>query len=210
MQTENKNILSFLSNGLFKKQSLSIYVVSLCSALFVTTSLQNAFIFSIVAFVILMLTTLINHYVLKLAETQTTKVIVTAVVSVSVVLIVKMLVEAFLPTFYTNVGTYIVLFAINILLVYKDLVGVTSSIKADVVLALKDAVYFGVALVVIALFREFFGTGSIQMGSTSLLESAKLSTYAIPTLVQPMGAFLIAGILFAVVAAIQNKKGAQK
>ena len=79
------------------------------------------------------------------------------------------------------------------------------------------AIGFALSLSIVGFFREFLGTGQIILGQTlplgfeyTFLGNAGLDKYAYSILVQPPGAFLVIGIILAIITAYRQKKGAKK
>ena len=129
-----------------------------------------------------------------------------------------MLVDAFAPALAAELGVFIALITVNCVVFGRaESFASKNSVGKSALDGMGVAVGFALALVIIGFFREFFGTGMIQLGKIlplgfeyAVLGNAGLDKYAFSVLVQPPGAFLVIGFILAVIVAVRQAKGAKK
>ncbi len=125
-----------------------------------------------------------------------------------------MLTEAFLPDLYQSLGVFISLIVVNCIILGR---AESFASKNSVGLSLLDGIGSGIgytlALVVIAVIREFFGTGGFAIGVYFPIKEIHLilipQKYTISLLTQPTGGFLTFGIVLGIVAYIGQRKAAK-
>lgn len=211
-----ETLMNVFSKGILKENGLFVMVLGMCPALAVTATLEGALGMGILVIIILTMTNIsvssIRNYV-----PSTVRIPIYVIIIATEVTVMKMLVDAFAPDLAAELGVFIALITVNCIILGR---AESFASKNGVVRSMLDglgvAIGFALALALIGLFREFFGTGMLVFGKTlplgfeyTLFENAGLDKYAFQVLVQPPGAFLMIGFLLATMVAIRQSKGAK-
>ena len=129
---------------------------------------------------------------------------------------VKMFTNAFLPELYSTLGVFISLIVVNcIVLGRAEAYASKNNVFDSLIDALGMGVGYTMALCIMAFFREFLGTGGFTIGKIfTFIPEAKLQIipkgYEISMFQNPAGAFIVFGLILAVIAFINNRKAELK
>ncbi len=208
--TNKENLLK----GLIKENPLFVSVLGMCPSLAVTTSLENALGMGIGVFFVLVLSNLIISLIMShpgLAElVRPVRIPVYIVVIATLVTIVEMLMAAFLWDIFLALGVFIPLIVVNcIILGRAEAFASKNKPVASVMDGIGMSLGFTGALIIISLFREVLGKGTITIWGDAVLnvrfifDFLKIEPMAM--FVQPVGAFLSFGLILATITAIANK-----
>lgn len=189
-------------NGIIKENPTFIIMLGMCPTLAVTTSGNNGLYMGLTTTAVLAASNLLIS-ALRKAIPDKVRIPAYIVVVASLVTIVQLLLEAYLPVVNELLGIYIPLIVVNCIILGR---AEAYAAKNSVGLSLFDGIGMGlgftVALTIIGSFRELLGAGSI-FGFTILKAGEKFfTTY------EPMLIFILApGALFtlAILTALQNK-----
>ena len=210
------SLMETFSKGIVKENSVFVLALGLTPALAVTTSFEGAFGMGMLVFLVLTLTSLIISTVRNLIPSDI-KILVYVIIITTEVTILKMLVDAFLPALGSQLGIYIALITVNMIILSRaETVASKHKIMPSIFDAFGVALGFLLSLSIIGFLRELIGTGKIELGQllplgfeVSLFDTLGLSSYAFDVFVQPPGAFLIVGLLFALFVSVKQKKEAK-
>lgn len=216
---QNKDQISLFetfTKGIVKENSIFVMALGLTPALAVTTSFEGAFGMGILVFLVLTLTNLIISLTRNIIPNEI-KILVYVMIIATEVTILKMLVDAFLPALASELGIYIALITVNMIILSRaETVASKHKIMPSILDALGVAMGFLLSLSIIGFLRELIGTGKIELGQllplgfeVSLFDTLGLSNYALDVFVQPPGAFFIVGLLFALFVSVKQKKEAK-
>lgn len=205
------------TKGIWKENGIFVMVLGLCPALAVTSTFEGAFGMGILVVLVLAMTNTSVSLIRKVVP-DTVRIPVYVIIIATEVTILKMLVDAFAPALATELGVFIALITVNCVVFGR---AEAFASKNNIPRALLDGIGvglgFGLSLTMIGFFREFLGTGSIVLGKTlplgfeyTVFESLNLGQYAFSILVQPPGAFLVIGLILAIITASKQAKGAKK
>lgn len=205
------------TKGILKENGIFVMVLGLCPALAVTSTFEGAFGMGILVVLVLTMTNTSVSLIRKVVP-DTVRIPVYVIIIATEVTIMKMLVDAFAPALAQELGVFIALITVNCVVFGR---AESFASKNTVLRSALDGVGvglgFGLSLVLIGFFREFLGTGTIVLGKTlplgfeaTVFSGLGLSQYAFGVLVQPPGAFLVIGLILAVITVIRQKKGAKK
>jgi len=209
--TKKENFLK----GLVKENPLFVLMLGTCPSLAITTSVYNAIGMGLAFIVVLILSnlfiSLINYNEKIRNLIQPVRIAVYIVVIATLVTIVEMLMEAFFPTLYDSLGVFISLITVNCVVFGR---AEAYACKAKPVDAIIDGAGMGIgytiAILIIAFVREFFGSGTITIWENVVLDCTKLFSAIgitpISFFIQPAGAFLVFGIILAIMQAVHNHK----
>ncbi len=208
------------SKGLIKENPIFISLLGLCPALAVTTSFEGAFGMALLVIIILTITNIIISAIRNFIPDEI-RIPVYIVVIATIVTVIQMLVQAFVPALYSTLGVFIALITVNCIILgraeaFASKIGVVKSIFDGLGMGLG----FGLAIMLVGFIREFFGTGTIIIGKVftfipefSLIpyaEDSNVPRYFIGVLTTAPGAFIVMGLLLALLVFIQDKRGAKK
>jgi len=120
------------------------------------------------------------------------------VIIATLVSIVDLMMQGFVPALSKSLGIYIPLIVVNCIILgraeaFASKNGVLDSI-AD---ALGIGTGFGLAILLISFIRQLLGTGKLDLFGHHLLTIPGLSENPVSILMLPMGAFLVIGTLLA-------------
>lgn len=201
-------------NGLFVENPLFVMLLGTCPSLATTTSIESALGMGILFLLVLICSNVLISLCRKIIPDDI-RIPSFIVIIATFVTIVKLLTEAFLPELYSTLGVFISLIVVNCIVLGR---AEAFASKNNVVDSLLDGIGMGLgftmALLIIAFFRELIGTGGFTIGKVFTfipeMEWLPLEDYAISFFVLPGGAFLVLGIILAIMAAYKNSKEAFK
>jgi electron transport complex protein RnfE len=185
-----------LYNGIIKENPTFIIMLGMCPTLAVTSSGNNGLYMGLTTTAVLAASNLLIS-ALRKAIPDKVRIPAYIVVVASLVTIVQLLLEAYLPTVNELLGIYIPLIVVNCIILGR---AEAYAAKNSVGLSLFDGIGMGlgftVALTIIGSFREILGAGSI------------FGLRITPESLEPISIFILApGAFFvlAVLTALQNK-----
>ncbi len=213
---------SFVS-GIWKENPLFVSLLGLCPALAVTKSLEAAFGMGILFTIVLVCSNVLVSALRKVIPDEA-KTPCEIVIIATFVTLVKMLTEAMLPELYSTLGVFLSLLVVNcIVLGRSEAFAVKNGVVDSLLDGLGNGIGYTIAICIIALLREVLGTGMLTFGETFtflggphhlyILTGPSATPVAQPAwdlslsfFQTPGGAFLVLGIILAVLAAIRNCK----
>ena len=207
--------LNFLK-GIVIENPLFVSILGTCPALATTKSIEAAIGMGILFSIVLICSNVLISLLRKLIpeEIRTPSYIV---VIATFVTMVKMLANAFLPELYSTSGVFISLIVVNcIVLGRAEAYASKNNVFDSFIDALGMGVGYTLALILMAFFREFLGTGGFTIGKVLPIVPYAMTLQIIPkgyeiSLFQtPAGAFIVFGCILAVIAFINNRKNELK
>ena len=155
-----KEKLSILLKGLIKENPVLVLVLGTCPTLAMTTSLKNALGMGLsVIFVLLCSNIVISA--LRRVIPDTVRIPAYIVVIACFVTVVKMLLQAFVPSLFTSLGTFLDLIVVNCIILGRAEMFASKNTVADSALdGLGMGAGFTLALLAMALIRETLGSGT--------------------------------------------------
>ena len=201
--------------GLFIENPLFISVLGTCPALATTKSIEAAIGMGILFTIVLLCSNVLISLLRKLIPEEITTPSYILVIA-TFVTIVKMLTNAFLPELYSTLGVFISLIVVNcIVLGRAEAYASKNTVFDSFIDGLGMGVGYTMALVIMAFFREFLGTGGFAIGNIfTFIPYFKLlilpKGYEISLFTTPVGAFIVFGLILAVMAFYKNRKAEYK
>ena len=195
--------------GITVENPLLVSILGTCPALATTKTIEAALGMGILFTVVLICSNLLVSLLRKLIpdEIRTPAYIV---IIATFVTMVKMFTNAFLPELYSTLGVFISLIVVNCIVLGRAEAYASKNKPFD---SLIDALGMGagytLAILLMALFREFLGTGGITFGKIFTFikfEWTPLAAFKISLFQTPVGAFIVFGVILAVLAFIKNRK----
>ena len=207
-KVSNKDI--FLS-GIFKQNAVFKLTLCLCPALAISNTVEGALGMGIMVVIVLAITNAIISMLRKVISDEI-RIPAYILIIATVVTMMKMFVDAYAAALASSLGVFIALITVNcIVLGRAEAFAKDNSVGKSILDGLGSGLGFMLALLLIAVFREVLGTGAIKLGVLLPLPfevTLRLfpSEYGISMLIQPMGAYLIIGVLLATFVAYDNNK----
>lgn len=197
-------------NGIIKENPLFISLLGTCPALATTKSVESALGMGILFIMVLIGSNIVISLIRKFIPSEI-KIPVYIVVIATFVTIVKMLCEAFLPELYKTLGVFISLIVVNcIVLGRAELFASKHNVIDSFFDGLGTGIGYTLALLVIAVVREFLGTGGFTFGKIltflPTVEFLPLKDYAITIFTMSSGAFLVLGIVLGIINILKKPK----
>ena len=197
--------------GIIVENPLFVSILGTCPALATTKTLEAAIGMGILFTIVLVCSNILVSLVRKLIseEIRTPAYIV---IIATFVTIVKMLTNAFLPELYSTLGVFISLIVVNcIVLGRAEAYASKNNVFDSLIDALGMGVGYTLAIMCMAIFREVLGTGAFSFGKIfTFIPYFKLQIipkgYEISLFQNPAGAFIVFGLILAVIAFIKNRK----
>ena len=189
-----------------------VLLLGLCSALAVTTKVENAILMGCCFIIVMFLSSTIIS-IFKRWIPNNVQIPVYILIIATIVTILEILLSHFAPAIDKVLGIYLPLIVENCIVLGKCM---SVASKSSVIDSMKDALLTGFgylfALLMIALIRETLGSGTITlMDASSVITHKKLiivlyknlNLLPLSILVEPSGAFLVIAFLIA----LFQKKG---
>lgn len=210
---------SFLA-GIIKENPLLVSLLGLCPSLAVTRNVESAigmgllFLFVLVCSNVLV--SLTRKIVPEEIATPCRIIIIAAFVTIT-----KMLAEAFLPALYSSLGVFLSLLVVNcIVLGRAEAFASSHGPFLSFLDGVGNGIGFTLALLLISFIREVLGTGFLTIGAVFNFlpyyqvpflkaysgDGTLLFDYSISLFQNPAGAFLVLGVILAVIQAFRNYK----
>jgi electron transport complex protein RnfE len=215
-------IKEIFKEDLFTKNPTYVLLLGMCPSLAITTSIDNALGMMVAVTLVLMLTNLVVSLIRKLIPSEV-RLPVYIIIIATFVTCISLLVEAYAYPLYQALGVFLPLITVNcIVLGRAEAFASRNSVGHSVLDGLASGLGFGIGILSIAFFRELLGTGNIVLhnpfnNGTEIFNLFGLmgiedvtSQYAIPLFTSGAGAFLVLGILVAVVTTFINLKNSKK
>jgi len=189
--------INILKNGLIKSNPVLTLLLGLCPTLAVSTSIDNAFGMTAAVLFVLISSNIIVSLI-RTYTPQRVRIPVFIVIIATLVTIVDLTMQAFLPSLSKSLGIFIPLIVVNcIILGRAEAFASKNKVPNAIVDALGMGIGFGIAITIISFLRQMLGTGSLSVFGNELVRVPGLSDNPMPIFILPMGAFLVISMLLA-------------
>lgn len=179
-----------LYNGIIKENPTFILMLGMCPTLATTTSAINGLGMGLSTTAVLMFSNLLISALRKIIPDRV-RIPAFIVVVASLVTVVQLLMQGYVPSLYASLGIYIPLIVVNCIILGR---AEAYAMKNGPVLSAFDGIGMGlgftVALALIGSFRELLGAGTI------------FGVQVMPAAFQPISIFILAPGAFFVLAAL--------
>ena len=189
-----------------RKILVEMIFLGLTPALAATINTVSAFTMGVGIIFIMLMSTLVMRLIRPFV-TECNKYFVTLVITTLFASIFQMFTEAYFLDAYKNIGIYIALCSVNIMLFATAQGGAKKEEKNIVARAFLFSVVFALVVCIVGAVRELLGVGEIKLLS---LSSSYLAANKFQILQKAPGAFMMASNVTAVVAFIVKKTGKKK
>ena len=187
------NYISIIKNGIIKENPTFVLMLGMCPTLATTTSAINGLSMGLATMFVLICSNVVISLIKKLTPDMV-RIPVFIVVIASFVTILQMVMQAYVPDVYAELGLFIPLIVVNcVILGRAEAFAAKNSTGASLMDGIGIGLGFTLGLTLLGICRELLGAGSI-FGLTLLPE-----TYNMLMFVLPPGAFITLGFLVAIV-----------
>lgn len=202
----NKNSsLSVLLKGILLENPVFVLILGTCPTLATTTSVVGAFGMGIAAAVVLICSNAVISLLRKFIP-ETVRIPCYIVIISGFVTIVKMFMQAYLPSMFSLLGVYLDLITVNcIILGRAEMFAGKNNVAKSVLDGIGMGIGFTIALLSIAIIREVFGAGSFAGIQIPFLVDHKIEFF-----IKAPGGLVVYGIMIAVVNAVTKGKAIKK
>lgn len=202
--SKNSN-LSVLTKGILKENPVLVLILGTCPTLATTNTVDGAFGMGIAALLVLLCSNVFISLLRKVIP-ETMRIPCYIVIIAGFVTIVKMLVQAYLPSLYTTLGVYLDLITVNcIILGRAEMFAGKNTVIKSALDGIGMGIGFTLALTVMATIREVLGNASFAGIAIPFLEP-----YKIAFLNKAPGGLLVYGLLIALIYAVTHGKAPLK
>jgi len=192
-----KEMLDNLKNGLIKSNPVLVLLLGLCPTLAVSTSIDNAFGMTAAVLFVLISSNIIVSLIRKYTP-ERVRIPVFIVIIATLVTIVDLSMQAFLPDLSKSLGIFIPLIVVNcIILGRAEAFASKNKLPNAIMDALGMGIGFGIAITIISILRQIIGTGDLTIFGNNIFQVPGLIDYPMAIFILPMGAFLVVAILLA-------------
>ena len=188
-----KKYLKPLYNGIIKENPTFVLMLGMCPTLAVTTSAINGMGMGLTTMVVLIMSNFVISALRKIIPSRM-RIPAYIVIVASLVTVVQLLLQAYIPSLYDTLGIYIPLIVVNCIILGR---AEAFASKNNPLLSIMDGLGMGLGftLALIGLVREILGSGP------AFSMTLPISFEPITIFVMAPGAFFILALL----TAIQNK-----
>ena len=157
------NHVKELTKGFFKENPVFVIVLGLCPVLGVSTQVSNAIGMTAGVFFVLLFSNIIISALRKVIP-GSIHIPAYIVVIASLVTVTEMVMHAFVPAVYSALGVYLPLIVVNCIILGRAEAFASKNTMLDSALdAIGMSIGFGMGIILIALIRELFGSGTITL-----------------------------------------------
>lgn len=189
-----KNSLSILINGLLKENPVFVLVLGTCPTLAITDSVIRALGMGLAAAVVLICSNIAISLLRKIIP-DTVRIPAYIVVIAGFVTIVQMILQAYMPSLYDALGTYLALIVVNcIILGRAEMFARDNTVFHSALDGIGMGIGFTIALLCMSTVREILGSGSWLGISIPFMKD-----FTIPFFKDAPGGFFVFGCLIALV-----------
>lgn len=200
-----KPCMERIYNGILKENPALVLMLGMCPTLAVTTSAVNGFGMGVSTLAVLVVSNLVISLLRKVIPDEV-RLPAYIVIVASLVTVVELLTEAYVPALYSALGIYIPLIVVNCIILGR---AEAFASKNPPMLSAMDGVGMGlgftIALTVIGLVRELLGAGT-AFG----FEVMPDSFVPIAIFIKAPGAFLVLMIIIMIMNAVHINTRANK
>lgn len=186
-----------LSKGVLLSNPVFVLALGLCPTLAVSSSLDNALGMSVGVLFVLLGSNIIISSIRNLIPDMV-RIPVFIVIIATFVTILDLVFKAYVPALAQSLGIYLPLIVVNCIVLGR---AEAFASKNRVVYSIADALGIGLgyalAIVVFAFFRQLLGTGGISVFGFDLFTLPVLGDHPMLIFILPSGAFLVMGLLLA-------------
>lgn len=195
------NIKKVISNGILFNNPIFVQMLGMCPTLAVTTSATNGFGMGMASTAVLVASNLVISLLRKVIPDEI-RIPAFVVVIATFVTMIEMLMQAYMTPLYNSLGIFLPLIVVNcIILGRAEAFAFRNKPFISAIDGLASGLGFALALTILGSIRELIGAGTI-FGKQIMWSS--FEPFGIMT--QAPGAFLVLGLLIAMLGSFTAKK----
>lgn len=202
------NNFKVLMNGIIKENPTFVLLLGMCPTLGTTSSAINGLSMGIATMFVLILSNLIISLIKNLIPDMV-RIPSYIVVIASLVTVLQMLMQAYVPGVYATLGLYIPLIVVNcIILGRAEAFAAKNNPISSIFDGIGIGIGFSLALTLLGAVREWLGTGVIFKSDDFGISGITLQgeDYGMLMFVLAPGAFIVLGYLIAIVNNLRKAK----
>ena len=202
---KEKSSLSVLLRGIIKENPVLVLVLGTCPTLATTTTVDGAFGMGIAALAVLLCSNVFISLFRKIIP-ETMRIPCYIVIIAGFVTMVKMLVQAYLPSLYEALGVYLDLITVNcIILGRAEMFASKNTVASSALDGIGMGLGFTLSLTVMATIREVFGAASFAGIAIPFMENFKIEFLS-----KAPGGLFVYGLLIALIGVVTRGKAPLK
>ncbi len=180
-----------LYRGIIKENPTFVLFLGMCPTLALTNNLTNAIGMGASVVIVLAITNTLISLIRKIIPGDI-RIPVYITVIASVVTVLGMLMEAFLPALFESLGIYLPLIVVNcIILGRAEAFASENGVMDSFIDGIASGLGFLLGLTVLGFFRELIGTGAVELLNFRIMDA----NHAPVIFVESSGAFLMFGLI---------------
>lgn len=202
-------------DGAFKNNSTFMMFLGLCPVLATTSGVSSALGMGLAMLAVIIISNVSISTIRRWIPNEV-RIPVMIVIIAAIVTVVEMLMKAYLPDLAQNLGVYLSIIVVNcVIFARAEAFALKNTVLDSLIDALGSGFGFILSVAGLALFREVIGTGAIDFknfvnGQTLFVLRIFPAKYAISIFVENTGAFIMLGLLVALINFILIKVNENK
>ena len=196
--------------SIIKENPLFTLYLGVCSALAVSTTLDNALGLGLTVLVVLTLTKFVVSLLGKMIPEEI-MIPTSMIIGATLVKCMDLFLQAYTPSLSSSLGVFFPLIVVSGLFLVEERLGVADAVMDG----LGKGFGYTIGLVVVSVSRQLLATGTLVLTNpftnTTIfnigLSEDFVSKYGISLFREPAGAFLVCGLAAALFVAINRNKG---
>ncbi len=194
-------LFNIFKDGILNDNPIFVQLIGMCSVLAVSTNVINSFAMGVAVIAVLVGSNLVVS-LLRNVIPDKIRIPAFVVVIATFVTIIEMFMKAYAQPIYQALGIFLPLIVVNcIILARAEAFASKNGVVASIVDGLGMGIGYTIAIVVLGAIREIFGSGTFL--GKSIMGAAYQPA---GILVMPPGAFIVLGILIAIINVVRSKK----
>jgi Na+-transporting NADH:ubiquinone oxidoreductase subunit D len=194
----SKKNRKLMTDPLDGSNPISVQVLGICSALAITVQVEQAFVMSAAVMAVLLFGNMIVSAMRNLIPSRI-RIIVQLVIVAALVILVNELLKAFMPDVSEKLSVFVGLIITNCIIMGRlEAFALGNKVWPSLLDAVGNGIGYGWILVVVAFFRELFGSGKIfglQIIPESFYEAGYMNNNMM--ILPPMALITVALIIWA-------------
>ena len=194
----SKKNRKLMTDPLDGSNPISVQVLGICSALAITVQVEQAFVMSAAVMAVLIFGNIIVSAMRNLIPSRI-RIIVQLVIVAALVILVNELLKAFMPDVSEKLSVFVGLIITNCIIMGRlEAFALGNKVWPSLLDAVGNGIGYGWILVVVAFFRELFGSGKIfglQIIPESFYEAGYMNNNMM--ILPPMALITVALIIWA-------------
>lgn len=202
-------------NGMLSENPVTVLLLGLCSALAVTTKVENAYLMGLSVTMILIFSELVISLIKKQVP-ENVKTPTYIIIIGTFVTILELIMKTYIKPLYEALGIYLPLIVVNCIILGRCIqIASKNDIKTSMLDGLGSGLGYTLVLITISLIREVLGNNTITLiDSLSSITNSKVIITVLPNIglfpmkvfTTPAGAFITLGSIIGIINYIKRKK----